>query len=450
MSGAAAAVMAIVAMAAAVWVTRPWSRVQLPDNLLRHPINVEDDFLSEESAEALRQLLRSGDLGDHLNTNAADVRSYTTRNEHIGEARPLESDGTCSHHFLIPNTNRTQCILPGRIDVAAHYLRSGGTLGAKEKFEYQAARLLSFGAYIFDVNRHAAFATLFKQEKFKQFATRTCPPSRPLAEPFQANLIVQVPGQTVAAHIDGVYFERASRFDVPQWLLAVMKFSKLFDDEFVPQIQIVAYAHEWDDVSRRRGEFVYWGDNSGSYGSVAPLPRRGIGCDGSRTVHAATTYRPDVRPPLVDKSATVILKYDEKDDAWRVFENGKLAKTYSFDDLRISVVYRARCFKDEQQRDYYNELNAAGDEAAKKRYSLNSILVRLAADLARRGIVSSTKDALAMPRLDLALLLLDTYVRYPLPPAADVIIPMNYCAAPRLLPRGRARDIADKIVSLIC
>ena len=35
-------------------------------------------------------------------------------------------------------------------------------------------------------------------------------------DPFQFNLIVQLPGQTVAAHLDGVYFWGATRFQLPQ------------------------------------------------------------------------------------------------------------------------------------------------------------------------------------------------------------------------------------------
>jgi len=42
-----------------------------------------------------------------------------------------------------------------------------------------------------------------------------------------------------------VFFWGASRFQFPQWLLAVMKFSGLFEDRFVHQVQVVAYLHSW-------------------------------------------------------------------------------------------------------------------------------------------------------------------------------------------------------------
>ena len=52
-------------------------------------------------------------------------------------------------------------------------------------------------------------------------------------------------------------------------------------------------------------------------------------------------------------------------------------------------------------------------------------------ELERRGRVTAAHRA-RMPRLDLAMLLLDTYVRYPWPAASW--IPLNYCALPKVLP----------------
>ena len=46
-------------------------------------------------------------------------------------------------------------------------------------------------------------------------------------------------------HIDAPYFLGASRFIYPQWLLAVMVMSGLFEEQFIHQVQVVAYFHEW-------------------------------------------------------------------------------------------------------------------------------------------------------------------------------------------------------------
>jgi hypothetical protein len=49
---------------------------------------------------------------------------------------------------------------------------------------------------------------------------------------------MQVPGQTVPLHVDGAYFWGATRFQMPQWLLAAMVFSGLFQDLFVDQVSV--------------------------------------------------------------------------------------------------------------------------------------------------------------------------------------------------------------------
>jgi hypothetical protein len=60
---------------------------------------------------------------------------YKTAHEHIGEARvPDAVSGECEYP-LIPNVNRTLCILPGRMDVARHFFKHGGVEGVKEGTE---------------------------------------------------------------------------------------------------------------------------------------------------------------------------------------------------------------------------------------------------------------------------------------------------------------------------
>ncbi len=51
-----------------------------------------------------------------------------------------------------------------------------------------------------------------------------------------------------------------------------MKFSGLFEDRFVDQVQVVAYLHQWTD--ERGGKFVYWTEN-GEARSMDPKPLSG-------------------------------------------------------------------------------------------------------------------------------------------------------------------------------
>ena len=84
--------------------------------------------------------------------------------------------------------------------------------------------------------------------------------------------------------------------------------------------------------------------------------------------------------------------------------------------------------------------------------SLDEILKTLGDDLVTRGVTSA--EALAkMDRLDLSVLLLDTYVKYPLPSRDYAFFPYNYCVLPRLFDGmlgGAVSDVVKTVLSPVC
>ena len=187
-------------------------RVNIPSHLLNNSIVFIPDLLTEKDAEKLLSLSKN----EEFPTNVGDLKFYKTLNEHIGEAQPIRSDGTCSDPFLVPSINKTLCVFPGRVDVARHFLFTGGVQGLKENYNDAASRLQSFGRYMFDLSNYPFMEELFQRENFQKAAKVVCPDDKQYLDPFQFNLIIQVPGQTVALHIDAPYFWGASRFDMPQ------------------------------------------------------------------------------------------------------------------------------------------------------------------------------------------------------------------------------------------
>jgi len=167
-----------------------------------------------------------------------------------------------------------------------------------------------------------------------------------------------------------------------------------------------------------------------------PYPRAGSAVDGSKTVHAAEVFRSEVIPPLLSKDAQNVLTHVDGDDWVLSFSDREETVKYKTNDLRMSVVYRARCFKDESESKLY-----AGSGGPKPMI-LGNILEKFAKDMVKKGVVKSVKLALDMPRLDFAMLILQTYVKYPLP--VDALIPYNYCALGRLMPALKP------ILNIIC
>ncbi len=56
-------------------------------------------------------------------------------------------------------------------------------------------------------------------------------------------------------------------------------------------------------------------------------------------------YRGDRAPPVLAPSARNALRY-EGHERWVITSNDRVVSNLTTDDLRISIVYRARCFKD--------------------------------------------------------------------------------------------------------
>lgn len=414
---------------------------RLPKHLLGHAVVYDPELLTREQGAALLALIKR--LRDFPVVSNAEGGFYNLTHEHIGEAQPIEKGGRCAHPYLVPSVDRTMCVLPGRIDVGRHLLLSGGVDGLKERHSSIVSRVLSFMRYHFNMDAYPEVAELFASSRFQELASAVCPPNKRVLDPFQFNFIAQVPGQTVPHHIDTAYFWGADRFHVPQWLLAVMVFSGLWRDELVDQVQVVAYLHDWQASADRGGRLLYWAD-AGTPGVIPPSPLSGVSMDGSKIVHAAEVFEPSVPPPRLNKDRRNVLSYSPSSDRWAISADGEPVPDaeWATHDLRFSVVYRARCFASEQDKERFAtqrrpsastaraaELDdpmvddAGGDDMI----SLESILDRLIRDMVARGRVTDRTALDAIPRLDLALALIAEYVHYPLPEARAATIPWNYC-----------------------
>ena len=208
--------------------------------------------------------------------------------------------------------------------------------------------------------------------------------------------------------------------------------------DFVDQVQVVGYLHQWqprkDIVSvdqDEAGSFLYWTDSSAGPSHVPPRPLSGVVVDGSKTVHAAAVYRMDADLPTIDKAVPHWLKRVAHNHWTLSNPRDGVLRNYSLSDLRVSIVYRARCFADAREAQRYRaRLHGPGGQDG--RYALEDVLATFVSDLIVRGKLAEGTRATDIPRLSLALLIMDEYIQYPLP--AQNVIPWNYCMLSRLWP----------------
>ena len=405
-------------------------RSAIPPHLTGHTLIDLQGFLSPETVEDLLAFTR--ELGV-IPSAAREYDSYAVTRDHIGEAVPYDKAlGKCPGDFLMTDANLSRCIFPGRIDVGRHFIASGGSAeGLKERYETLLGRVQPFQRLIFNYKDYPTTTRLLDSPAFRELSLSVCPKDKQVLDTFQTNLVVQVPGQTVAAHIDAPYFMRANRFGFPQWYLAVMVFSGLFKEDFVDQVQVVGYYHKWTDVERREGKFFFWNSPNPKDPPEVSLPLSGNAnaVDGSKVVHAASVYFPDRAPPKMPRTNVNELRYRKEEDQhhWDVVSNGQTVASYPEDDIRFSVVYRGRCFASEAQRLHYH--SEANKKAQFTLEETNSVFVK---DLIKRGVLASEAAFAAMSPYDFGLLLLDTYIKYPTSHSA--FVPFNYCAIDRVVP----------------
>ena len=415
------------------------TKSQIPNHLLGHKVLSVPQIISPENSKKLNAILR--ELRNYPTNVNADLKTgYTGCTEEIGEAIPILPSGKCPNPLLVPNMNKSSCILPQRVDVGKHFISTGGPDAIREDIKAMTTRVQSFAQYLTKdaFEKYPIFSELFGTAEFINSAKAICPADAQVLDPFQFSFILQIPGQTVATHVDAPYFWGANRCNVPQWLLASMLFSNLFHKLFINQVQVVGYIHEWSPKQEQQllinnhskitigGDFIYYDTADGSYKSLNAEPLSGNVVDGSKTVHAAKVYRPDIKAPFINKDKNIQLVYQEN-EIWYLLDkdtNEKLAE-YTSNQLRISLVYRARCFSSEEEKLKYKNFQS--------NISISNILEVFINDLILNGKLS-IEDSETIGKLELASLIMENYIKYPMPTLREAWIPFNYCALPLMFP----------------
>jgi hypothetical protein len=288
--------------------------------------------------------------------------------------------------------------LAQRHDAVLNFIKSGGRFGRREPTEVAAARTNYFRAeYAYgDTVRFAGIEPFLHHEGFVA-AARTVH-ARPLIEPAIVYANILLPGQELAVHTDVPEFRGANRKALPQWLMVVMHHSGLFDAWRLRIVTGVA----WFSACAG-GEFVFYPDGAAAPPRVLPARRNtAVLLDTDSVFHGVDRVAGALAPlkPGMALHADGGRRWTVRDAA------GASVAAYDWDELRFSVSWKAYCFADAAERDAWR---SHADDLA-----LESILDRLIDDLRARGRMG----AAAPPPTDLALQLIDEYVRFPPPQPA--------------------------------
>jgi len=223
-----------------------------------------------------------------------------------------------------------------------------------------------------------------------------------LVRPFSlySNLTWQLPFPQGPGHIDVPEFRGINRTDHPIWLLTTMNYSQLFEAERVPIATAVAWFYRGSD-----GGFTYWPDGPDRPPKIheGDIFNTAVVGDNDRMYHRVRPVGARDKGLLSGMTLDTRLEHQGGDD-WIIAEGNQRRAELGYDDLRISVSWKAQVFRDEREREIYDEHL---DDL-----SINEVFDRFYADLDARDI-PFTRSASPTDDPELVDLLARTYVQEP-------------------------------------
>ncbi len=284
--------------------------------------------------------------------------------------------------------------LPQRFDVAANFLRTGGRLGRMDLPHRMASRTACFRETLAWAGDPlcAGVEPLLHYAPFIENARKVH--GLPIVVPSIVFANLMLPGQELGVHIDVPEFLGATRVEYPEWLMVVMHYSGLFRPWRVRIAQAVTFLHTPGGAS---GAHYYYPDGPKEAPVVVPV-RANISLIGDfdSLVHGVDLIEGEV-PDLTPGAE---LRFDS-DGSWRLCSRDETIARYRWEELRMALLWRGRCFADDAEEASWR----AGEGAL----SLDFILDRLVEELRRRGVLRA-----AVPgRRELARMLVETFVEFP-------------------------------------
>lgn len=201
-----------------------------------------------------------------------------------------------------------------------------------------------------------------------------------------ANITWQLPFNQGEGHIDIPEFRGIDRTRYPTWLLSMMSHSRLFEPERIQIATAVAWFYEGED-----GGFQYWPDGPDAPPRVheGKIFNTSVTGDNEKMLHRVRPVGKRNDGFLMGMTLDTRLEHRGGDD-WAIVEAGEDIALASYGDLRISVSWKARAFRDAEEERLYADHSAD--------LSLDAVLDRFCADLEARGIAfEEPADPLADP-----------------------------------------------------
>lgn len=385
------------------------------------------------------------DTIDDLLNSIKNTEFLTKMSKHAsalsaGESVPI-GHPDCNHPFMVQNLHFNICHFSNRIDVGRHFLNTGGFSNDMETSEKMLSRILLF------YQRQTEFIDRqeFKEDGFLKNVQNLCSssgsPSKHIVDVFQFNVFLLLAGQEVPIHVDTPYFYGADRTRFPEWLLVLMKQSKLFKELEIKDIKGSIWLTE--NLDDQGGSFyLYPEEHSNNYTIFKSVFNRGIVFDGTQLINGVTRFLPDESILFENRTQRFSVKYDRSSNQWGLHDaSDNLIRLYSSEQVKLSAIWRAHCFENEQAK---VKFNSQRDEDY---LTIYQIAERFKNDLKSNNKLP-TED---IKLIDLWTIVLKEYLDYPknVNPKISFFI-FNYCLLPNVMPQWINENLLNPLLKDIC
>lgn len=171
-----------------------------------------------------------------------------------------------------------------------------------------------------------------------------------IVEPLAMMTNLNVPAEESPVHLDLPFFRGAHQREVPGWLLAPMGYSGLFQEWAIP----VASAITWF-YAGSGGDFEYWpqGLDHPSSTVSAPYSNSSVVADNEYMFHRVGQMGVPASYLLDGISSEALLH--RSGTGWEIRHEEELIRSYVDSEVRISILWKAFCFKDQRVADAFHD-----------------------------------------------------------------------------------------------
>ncbi len=299
--------------------------------------------------------------------------------------------------------------LPQRYDAVLNYLESHKDLPSDDNEIKRIARRTNYfrETYAYgDEILAPGIEPFLRSEKLIEAAQQVH--DRPVIEPAIVFANLFLPGQELAVHTDVPEFRGANRKVLPQWLLVAMHHSGLFEDWRMPIATCVSWYHDSDG-----GEFVFYPEGATANPVIHTIKSNtAVIVDTDSIFHGVGRMKEGSQElPELQRGMTIA---PEGNGNWNVIDGHQTVASYTWNDMRLSVSWKAYCFRDQAEHALWQ---TQSDDL-----TLDFILQMLRTELNKRDV----KIDDAMQKDELAEIIIREFIRFP--PAHPTLVPAAFAA----------------------